>query len=144
MTRRLLFKNHLSSVTGRVSGALKYLYGIKRYLSENVMSILVNCNVHSIIDYGSDIWAIHTHGQLSPLQDKIDTFITQYFLPAICKKTRRNRKSSKMECNINELRAKCNFLTLEERRDLFLLNYAFLHLYTHEKFGRQGRSSRNW
>ena len=35
---------------------------------------------------------------------------------------------------------KCNLLTLEERRDLFLLKYAFVHLYKHDETRRQGRS----
>lgn len=139
----LTFKGHLTSVLNRVSGNLSYLYGIKRYLTENVMTMLVNCNIHSIIDYGIEVWAVQSSAQLNVIQKKVDAFICNYFLPAICKKAR-NRKlpRGRIKININDYRTKHNIFSLEERRDLFLLKYAFRHSDTNNM--DNGNRSRSW
>lgn len=51
----LNFKQHFDSVNKRISGNLGYLYGLKRYLNDKVMSIMLNSHVHSMADYCIDI-----------------------------------------------------------------------------------------
>jgi hypothetical protein len=128
----LSFKEHYNSVMTRVSANLGYLYGIKRYLTTNMMSIMISCHVHSIIDYCVDIWAVHTNDQLFKIQSKIDTFIVNFMLPSVAKKMKFVKckfKNIKSKINAHDLRAQLNLLTLCERRDLFLYKYAYVNLH---------------
>jgi len=51
------------------------------------MIVMPNAYVHSIIDYGLDIWAIKTPAQLSEIQSKIDRFIISFFLPGLIRRS---------------------------------------------------------
>jgi len=53
------------------------------------MIVMMNSYVHSIIDYGLDIWAVRTNIQLKLIQDKIDRFLVTFFLPSIVRRTKK-------------------------------------------------------
>lgn len=118
----LSFLAHYKSVLCKVSGRLKYLYGLKRLLSEQVMKILVNCYVITVIDYGLEFWGI-CDSKLATLQKKLDSFLLCYFLPTLWRKS--NRKKQTPVFNNLELLDKCNFLPISEKRDYLLLRYCF-------------------
>lgn len=109
-----------------------YLYGLKRYLTDIVMQIMLNSHVNSISDYCIDIWATLTTPQLVTIQNKVDRFLVNFYLPAIAKKIRLHKsqyyKDFRHNINIVELHTKCKSLTLIERRDLFLLKHAYNNL----------------
>lgn len=112
----LSFKAHYDSVIKRVSSNLGYMYGLKRYLTSKVMLIMLNCHVHSIMDYCLDLWATHTDPQLNNIQKKVDHYLISYYLPVIAKKHRSHKsryyKDFRHKINVAEIRKKCNLLTL--------------------------------
>lgn len=125
----LSFNSHFDNVSKKVSNNIGYLNGFRRYLTDNVMTTMVNCYVHSIIDYSLEFWAVLPDNKLKTLQSKIDNFIVNFHFPKFLSQTRFKCKSRKrVTLNVNDLRDKCNFLTVIERRDLNLLKYAFKYL----------------
>jgi hypothetical protein len=127
----------------RVSGGLSYLYGIKRYLTEHVITIMTNCNIHSIMDYGIETWAIMPSDQLNLIQKKVDSFICTYYLPIICKKAKRHKMTrGQVKINLNDVRTKLNLFTIEERRDFFLLKHAYRNYI--RNYSERSERSRNW
>jgi hypothetical protein len=122
----LSFKEQLDHVTLKTSNALSYLYGIKRYLSEKVMLTMLNSHVNSISDYCIDLWAIHSDILLNVIQGKVDRFLTSYYFPILAKKSKKKARYQKPKLNLNFIRKNCNLLTICERRDLYLLKYAYL------------------
>lgn len=128
-------------MNSRVFGKLSYLYGIKRYLTESVLTVLVNCNIHSLIDYGIEFWAVQTSAQLKVIQSKVDSFICTYFLPIICKKAKKRKLNRDLvKTNLQDIRLKFNLFTLEEWRDLFLLKHAYRYYCNPNDNVRRSRS----
>ncbi len=84
----LSFRDHFEQVQKKVSSNIGFMYGIKRYLTDKVMTKLLNCHVHTIIDYGITIWATLPDSQLLRLQRKIDQYLVNFYLPIIAKKQR--------------------------------------------------------
>lgn len=74
-------------VCEKVASKLKYLRGFKRYINEHVLKVVINAYVHSVIDYGIEIWAVQSDAMLIDLQRKIDRFIIEFF---IAKSPRKN------------------------------------------------------
>ncbi len=139
----LNFKSHYEYVLKRVSANLGYLYGIKRYLFDNVMIIMINSHIHSLIDYCVDLWAVQTQDQLNVIQKKIDTFLVNFTLPSFAKKmkyVKHKCKNIRAKLNVSELRLKFNLLTLWERRDLFLYKHAYRNLSTLKTVSADRRS----
>ncbi len=120
----LSFKSHYENVLKRVSDKISFMYSIKRNITEKVMIVMMNAYVFSIIDYGIDIWAIQSDAMLYEIQRKIDRFLINFYLPSHAKKCKK-KKISNIEVDINVIYKNCNFLTLIERRDLFVLKYMF-------------------
>jgi len=111
------FYKHYDSVKLKVSHRLKYLHGVKRYLSKNVMIVMLNFYVNSIID----IWAVQSTNQLKQTQDKIDQFLATYFLPGIARRVKNVYSKIIQEVNIYNLWRLCNFSSINER-----INYVIL------------------
>jgi hypothetical protein len=115
---------HYDSVLKKVVSRLKYLRGIKRFLSFRVMKIMLNSYVHSVTDYAIEIWAVQCQSQLNEIQKRIDRFLLEFHYPKPFRYKRRsglttNRFSS------NDMLTKCNFLTVAERYEFVLLKSAF-------------------
>jgi hypothetical protein len=70
----LIFNVHFNSVIKNVVSRVKYLRGIKRYLTPQVMKTMIKSYLHSVIDYGLEIWAFQTDPELQQLQNKIERF----------------------------------------------------------------------
>jgi hypothetical protein len=60
----LNFTFHYNSGLKKVVGRIKYLIGIKRYSTPQVMKTMLNAYIHSVIDYGLDIWAAQPEAEL--------------------------------------------------------------------------------
>lgn len=129
----LNFRTHYVSVLSRVSCNIGFLYGIKRYLTDKLLSIFISCHVHSIIDYGINIWGVKTEVQLNVIQKKINSLLVNFFFTSYSKNLRKQKKSAKFQdiitsIDYNQLLSRANLLSICERRDLYLLKYAFLNL----------------
>jgi hypothetical protein len=81
----LNFNVHFKTVTSKVVSRIKYLWGVKRYLTPQVMKIMVNSYVHSVIDYGLEIWAVQVDSELQQLQNRVDRFLVEFFCPSSLK-----------------------------------------------------------
>ncbi len=79
----LSFKLHFESVLNKLSNKIKYLRGFKRYLNKRVFKVMVNAHIHSVIDYGIDIWAVLTDKQLDVIQRKVDRFLSEVAYPVL-------------------------------------------------------------
>jgi hypothetical protein len=123
----LNFNLHFEYVSTKVSGRLKYILGVKRYLSCQAMSHMVNAYVHSVTDYCIDIWTVQNDNRLSSIHDKINRFLINYFFPTIVKKCSRKKSytSTRNSINTDELLNICNFLCIKERSDFVLLKNLF-------------------
>jgi hypothetical protein len=119
------FSLHYNYITRKVISHLKYLYGIKRSLNEHVMKVMINAYVHATIDYGLEIWCVQTKAQVDTLQNRINRFLISYFYPSLARKQKRKGRLKKCNINTTELLKKCNFLTVQERRDFVSLKSAF-------------------
>jgi len=119
------FTKHFLSVQSKISHRLKYLYGIKRFLSKNVMVIMINAYVHSVIDYGLDIWAVQSTIQLSSIQDKIDRFLVSFFLPGLMRRTKKCYNVMRRRINVQDMWSKCNFTSIHERLDFVTIKNLF-------------------
>jgi hypothetical protein len=109
----LNFTIHYNSVIKKEVGRIKYLRGIKRFLTPQVMKTMLNAYIHSVIDYGLDIWAVQPEAELQQIQ-RIDRFLLEFYCPSHYKK---RRKLSVIAQNTNySLLDKCHFLTVIERR----------------------------
>lgn len=92
----------------------------------NVLKITINAYLHSVIDYGIEIWAVQSDKMLEELQNKIDRFICEFFVHKCAKrKYKLNNGYFYDKSYINELRKQCNFMTVLQRRDFVLLKCAF-------------------
>jgi len=124
----LNFMSQYDYVLSKTASKLSYLYGIKRYLSANIMKVMFNAYIHSIADYCIEVWAIQSDNYLQKIQDKIDRFLINYFLPVISKKLNKRNCKQKLKfrsklsnLDINQIRQDCNFYTIHERRDIVCL-----------------------
>jgi hypothetical protein len=106
-----------------VVGKIKYLSGIKRFLTPQVMKIMLNAYIHSVIDYGLDIWAVQPEAELQQIQRRIDRFLVEFYCPSQYKK--RKKITVIGQDSIYTLLDKCNFLTVTERRNYISLKVAF-------------------
>lgn len=118
----LNFKKHYDVVCKKVIAKLKYLRGVKRYLNVHVLKIMINAYVHSVINYGIEIWAVQTDTLLIELQNRIDRFIYEFFVHKYAKRKYRHKTDTQF---IDKLRKDCNFMTILVRRDYVLLKCAY-------------------
>jgi hypothetical protein len=81
---RLNFNLHFESVLSKVASRLKYILGIKRYLSCHAMCNMLNAYVHSNTDYCIDIGSLQSDARLNIVQNKIYGFLIKLFLPYNC------------------------------------------------------------
>jgi hypothetical protein len=81
---------HYDSVLNKVVSRLKYLRGIKRFLSAHVMKIMLNSYVHSVTDYAIEIWAVQSQSQLNEIQKRIDRFLLEFHYPKLVRYKRRS------------------------------------------------------
>jgi hypothetical protein len=106
-----------------VVGRIKYLRGIKRFITPQVMKIMLNAYIHSVIDYGLDIWAVQQQAELQQIQRRIDRFLVEFYCPSQYKK--RKNISVTGQDSIFTILDQCNFLTITERRNYISLKVAF-------------------
>jgi hypothetical protein len=136
----LNFTFHYNSVLKKVVGRIKYLRGIKRYLTPQVMKTMLNAYIHSVIDYGLDIWAVQPETELQQIQRRIDRFLLEFYCPHYKKR----RKLSVIGQNTNyTLLDKCNFLTVTERRNYISLKVSF-NDYVNNKLDFSDRECRTF
>lgn len=64
------FNVHYQSVLNRVSSNLGCIFSVKRYLTDKLLSIFISCYIHSIIDYGINIWGVKTNLQFDAIQKR--------------------------------------------------------------------------
>lgn len=110
----LSFKLHYENVLNKLSNKIRYLRGFKRYLNKRVFKVMVNAHIHSVIEYGIDIWAVLTDEQLDVIQRKIDRFLAEVMYPTY----KRKRKGS---CDYAEIRKEFEFFSIQQRRDYVVL-----------------------
>lgn len=118
------FEKHYETVCKKVDQRLKYLNGIKKFVSQNTMKVLVNAYAHSVINYAIEVWAIQSDEKLSKLQQKINRFLIRYFYPNLLRCRKKGRRN--ITLSINDILEKCNFLTVLERRNYVTLKLAML------------------
>lgn len=114
----LTFDNHYVTICKKVSGRLKYLRGIKRFLPANIMRIMLYAYVLSVTDYAIDIWAVVAESKLEKLQRMIDNFLYEFEYPTLMRSKRRRLLE---EINFPKIRKKYNLLTISQRRDFVLM-----------------------
>lgn len=125
----LKFDSHFNTVKVRVQSQIKFLYGIKKYLTRFAVKVLLNAYVHSIIDYCVDIWAVQPAQKLSGVQEIINGFLVSYFVPKFAKQKRQRKYRSLVNSvDINSILRDLNLLTFKERSDLSLLKQAFFKI----------------
>jgi hypothetical protein len=117
----LNFIIHYNSVLKKVVGRIKYLTGIKRFLTPQVMETMLNAYIHSVIDYGLEIWAVQPEAELQQIQ-RIDRFLLEFYCPSHYKKRRKLVIGQNTNYTLLE---KCHFLTVTERRNYISLKVAF-------------------
>jgi hypothetical protein len=83
----LNFTIHYNYVIKKVVGRIKYLRGIKRFLTQ-VMKTMLNAYIHSVIDYRLDIWAVQPEAELQQIQRRIYRFLLEFYCPSHYKKRR--------------------------------------------------------
>jgi hypothetical protein len=110
-------------VLKKVVSRIKYLRGIKRYLTPLVMKTMINAYIHSVIDYGIDIWAVQPEAELHQIQRRIDRFLLEFYCPSHYKKHRKTNFSGHF--SIYSVLDKFNFLTVIERRNYVSLKVAY-------------------
>lgn len=59
---------HYEFASNKVTQKLKYLNGIKRYVNDDVMKVMINAYAHSSVNYGIDIWCIQNEERLSKIK----------------------------------------------------------------------------
>jgi hypothetical protein len=85
----LSFNVHYNAVSRKVVARIKYLRGVKRYLTPHIIKIMRNAYVHSVIDDGLEIWVVQTNSELEKLQCRINRFLLEFFCPSHLKKRRK-------------------------------------------------------
>jgi hypothetical protein len=119
----LHFSCHYNSVLKKVVSRIKYLRGIKRYLTSQVMKTMINAYIHSVIDYGIDIWAVQPEAESQQIQRRIDRFLLEFYFPSHYKK--RIKVNFSGHFSIYSVLDKFNFLTVSERRNFVTLKVAY-------------------
>jgi hypothetical protein len=121
-----------------VVGRIKYLRGIKRFLTPQVMKTMLNAYIHSVIYYGLEILAVQPEAELQQIQRRIDRFLLEFYCPSHYKKRR------KLSVITNyTLLDKCHFLTVTERRKYISLKVAFKD-YVNNKLDFSDRECRTF
>ncbi len=117
----LKFDIHFENVKKRVRQRISYLYGIKKYLNEFAVKVLVNAYVHSILDYCVDVWSSQTAAKIQSVQDIINRFIISFSVPKYAKMwNKKNFDIVRKKINVNDLLVCYNFMTFDERISLAL------------------------
>jgi hypothetical protein len=111
----LTFNLHYDSVVKKLTNKIRYLRSFKRFFNKKIFKVMVNCHIHSVIDYALDIWAVQTDTKLDYLQRKIDRFLLEYEYPNFYKRLKCT------EVDISKLRKSYDFLTVKQRRDYVIL-----------------------
>jgi hypothetical protein len=68
---------HYNSVLKKVVSRIKYLRGI--YSTPLVLKTMINAYIHSVIDYGVDIWAVQPEAELQQIQRRKDRFVLEFY-----------------------------------------------------------------
>lgn len=86
---------------------------------------MISAHVHSVIEYGIDLWAIQSDYKLKMLQSKINRFLLQFQYPKIIKRSkfRKNRKRNVKICMYEDLLKEYDCITVIERRDYVSLKH---------------------
>jgi hypothetical protein len=101
----LNFNEHFDYVISKVSSRIKYIMGVKRHLSVQVICSMLNAYVHSITDYCIDIWSVNSKVRLDKIQTLIDRFLVNYSFPSIIKKSyKKSYRSVRSSINMIDLR----------------------------------------
>lgn len=138
----LNFKLHYDHVYAKVCQCIKLLHGLKRSINEQAMKVLINTQVHSVIDYCIDIWTVQTSLSLKKVQDIIDNFLLSYYFPKLAKSYSTRKRSLinvKKGIDVKKFRTDNNLLTVEERSNYVLLKNAY-KLYKLDKLTFSERS----
>ncbi len=61
------------------------------------MKLMISAHVHSVIEYGIELWAVQTDYKLNMLQAKINRFLLQFQYPNIVKRSKFRRKNTRNE-----------------------------------------------
>jgi hypothetical protein len=103
------------------------------------MKTMINACVHSVIDYGIDIWAVQPDAELQQIQRRIDRFLLEFYCPSHFKK--RRKVYSTGHFSTYSILDKFNFLTVIERRNYVSLKVAY-HDYLNKKLDFSDRDCR--
>jgi hypothetical protein len=141
MDETMSFNDHLVHVNNKVSSAIGQVNFYRKYLTEQLFIVLLNCFILSYIDYGIHVWGCVCVTKLEKLQKRVTNFIKVYYYPTLSKlyskqfwsNDQRKRQLQddnnliKMNKKIYavDLLEKCNILSVPERYNYYLL----LNLY---------------
>lgn len=114
----LSYADHYLQVEKRLTNAMKRMYSLRRFFTERIIKIFISCYAVSIVDYCLCVWSTQTSNQLDRLQNKINSFLFDFFYPKYYRK-----KGVRCHLVINDLLKKINLMTIEERRKIFLLKF---------------------
>ncbi len=125
----LTFASHFKKLESKVSYAVGRVNGLKRKLTKEAFSLLLNAYVLSNIDFCLSVWAVHTGAQYTNMQTKIDNLINSYYNPKWSK-----RKQSRLFLNskykdllthvandTKKLWELCNVHSISERIEFYTL-----------------------
>lgn len=131
------FIPQFAHLRNKLSSAIGCLNLVRKYITEQVFVILLNCFILSIVDYGLPIWGHSCPSKLIKIQNQINAFIKCYFYPSLSKLHNKkywaninnkfhsdvtdHKNSIKLSKNIdmNVLLEKCNILSMPERLKYF-------------------------
>src|SRR5206468_3358327 len=117
----LMYNLQFDYVAKRLDGAIGRLHVMKRFVSTNVLKLLVNAYADSIIDFCLIIWAVQPPEQLNTLFCKILRFLTFVNYPLLLRKAAKQRLKNRYTIrrfNALEMINKYKLVSVTERRDI--------------------------
>jgi hypothetical protein len=122
------FRDHFHHVSGKVSSHSGVIRKLRRYLSQQAFTTLVNAYIFSVIDYCLIVWGPSRVKDLDSLQSKFNQLLFIFFYPEAATfygKSYWNKSDSENRRRVAESRAffnkldynslleNCNFLSVE-------------------------------
>lgn len=115
---KLGHKIHAENVDKKINTNIKTIHRIKRRISKNVLSLLINTYINSVVDFGLTTWSTVGHNSIQHIQERIDNLISVYFYPKLATLYNKSFWSEKT-AHASKIRTKL----LNERRKLDIYKY---------------------
>jgi hypothetical protein len=123
------FRDHFDHVSGKVSSHSGVIRKLRRYLSQQAFTTLVNAYIFSVIDYCLIVWGPSRVKDFDSLQSKVNQLLVIFFYLEAAKfygksywnESHRENRGREAECraffsklDYNSLLEKFNFLSVQE------------------------------